>query len=230
MNHPKIMVDGELRHVNNSNGQPIHDTYEGIHKFHQWFGKSKAVDEHGRPQVYYHGTGTDFDEFSHKFTGSGNDSYGTGFYFAKKPDLANHFAGSHVMPVYLKMEKPIDHKSDKGFTTTQIKNVISRSPNLDDALSNFGDVDYEGRSKVFTSAVNAYNGASKYEAMNMIHNDFFPGHHEEFLDAFKKGTGHDSVSVDDGDIAMIFHPTHIKSAISNSGEFSKKSSKLIESV
>jgi hypothetical protein len=55
-NHPMIIHNGKLVHVNNSKGHPIHHTHEGVKNFHDWFKDSKAVDDHGRPQVYYHGS------------------------------------------------------------------------------------------------------------------------------------------------------------------------------
>ena len=231
MSHPKIMVDGELRHVNNSNGQPIHDTHEGLMNFHRWFGKSKAVDQHGRPSVYYHGTGTDFDSFSHKFAGKGEDAHGAGFYFTNNPTTAGHYARTHIMPVYLKIHKPIDRDSDAALTEKQIHGIITRAPDLDSSLQNFGDVSHEGMRSVLKSAVDAYTDTPKFQAMNMLHNDFYRGHHEKFLDAFKTATGHDGVVVnhETSPIAVAFHPSQIKSATGNNGEYNKKSSKLTES-
>ena len=44
-----IDVDGVQRPTENSLGQPIHSTDEGIRNFWEWFGDSKVVDEQGRP-------------------------------------------------------------------------------------------------------------------------------------------------------------------------------------
>ena len=101
--HPMIMVDGVLRHETNSLGQPIHHTYEGIQNFHRWFGKSKAVDQHGRPQVFYHGTNADIESFSHDYVGKGADALGSGFYFTDDPNHAEHYTkgtdGGNITPV-----------------------------------------------------------------------------------------------------------------------------------
>lgn len=63
MEHPKIEHNGKMVHTTNSMDQPIHHTEEGIKNFHDWFGDSSNVDEHGRPNVMYHGTGGDFSKF-----------------------------------------------------------------------------------------------------------------------------------------------------------------------
>ena len=48
-------------HKNNSEGKPIHGTDAGIEAFHDWAGGTELKDEHGRPQVMYHGTSHDKD-------------------------------------------------------------------------------------------------------------------------------------------------------------------------
>ena len=61
--HPMIDVDGVLRHRNNSEGHPIHETDEAIKNFYRWFGNSKSVDEYGRPKIVYHNTDEEWDEY-----------------------------------------------------------------------------------------------------------------------------------------------------------------------
>ena len=58
--HPMINVDGIKKHLHNSDNTPYTPTEEGVRNSHRWFGNSKAVDKHDRPQVLYHGTGSDF--------------------------------------------------------------------------------------------------------------------------------------------------------------------------
>lgn len=219
-NHPMIMLDGKYRHMTNSDGQQIHPTLDGIYNFHRWFGDSKAVDKLGRPQVYYHGTGADFDAFSHKFTGGGTDQHGPGFYFTTRTEMANNYAKSNVMPVYLKVNKPIDRHSERGLTKTHITSLIRSAPNHIESLHNFGDPEYEGYNKVLNSAADAYTTASKFHAMSMLHRDFYDADdHESFLKTFKRVTGHDGVIVKPDDILTVFHSNQIKSAIGNDGTF-----------
>lgn len=112
INHPMIDVDGVQKHRHNSLGQPIHHTDEGIQNFHRWFGDSKAVDEHGRPLVVYHGTSHDFEEFK---SGSGRSSgaaiFGKGMYFTDDIKTAQRWGyksgrGYHIIPTYLSIKSP----------------------------------------------------------------------------------------------------------------------------
>lgn len=102
LEHPKILHNGVMVHTTNSDGQPIHHTEQGVKNFHDWFGDSKIVDEHGRPQIVYHGTGKDFSEFTP------NSALGGLIFVAKNPKQANSFAtygGSRIMPMYAKANK-----------------------------------------------------------------------------------------------------------------------------
>ncbi|HEY1034572.1 MAG TPA: PLxRFG domain-containing protein [Pseudoxanthomonas sp.] len=79
--------------------------------FRRWFGDSKVVTDGGAPQVVYHGTTADFEEFSADYfgAGDGNADWGDGFYFASNPAAASTYArgeGGNVMPVYLAIRNP----------------------------------------------------------------------------------------------------------------------------
>lgn len=103
-----INVDGVTRPTTNSNGKPIAQTEEGLRNFWRWFGDSKVVDKNGKPLVVYHGTESDFDSFDQNKVKT--TKLGSGFYFAKDPETANlyaGFSGSNVVPVYLRMERPL---------------------------------------------------------------------------------------------------------------------------
>lgn len=119
--HPMIDVDGEMKHRHNSEGRPIHHTDEGIRNFHKWFDKSKAVDEHGRPQVFYHGTTKNFKSFDPSKAGQKDHGwYGVGHYFTPDVHTASaystyderHTTGANVMPVYLKIHNPYKWSHD----------------------------------------------------------------------------------------------------------------------
>ena len=130
MEHPKILHNGVMVHTTNSEGRPIHSTEQGIKNFHDWFGKSKMVDKHGRPQVFYHGTSEDFSEFD---PSRSNANTKTGVpdathFFSNDPEAAQSYAkeksdflmnkswgeGGNVKPVYIKADKvlKIDAKKD----------------------------------------------------------------------------------------------------------------------
>ncbi len=152
VDHPMIEVDGEMRHRNNSIGQPIHPTDEGIKNFHRWFSGSQTIDEHGRPKVFYHGSpSSEIHAFDRSFeganTGSQTDEHGLGgFYFTSNPNIADTYSRSFevemadmaqqefgiepkqnlpkstIYPVYLKMKRPM--LTDKAISKSTINSAI----------------------------------------------------------------------------------------------------------
>lgn len=92
------------RTVYNSNGERIAKSEPALRNFWNWFGDSYAVDEDGRPLVVYHGTDAEFDTFD--IEKSNNGVYGKGFYFGYTRRIPEAH-GKIVLPVYLKIEKPL---------------------------------------------------------------------------------------------------------------------------
>lgn len=127
--HPMIDVDGVMKHRHNSEGKPIHPTDEGIRNFHKWFGDSKVVDEHGRPQVMYHGTGKNVDYFK-------DNTRGVHFATPNKV-FANKYAGGeysvdvgdspNVMPIYVKANNPFDHNNKNHVNRVSTAAMMSKS-------------------------------------------------------------------------------------------------------
>lgn len=203
--------------------------------FKSWFGKS-VLHTDGKPHTFYHGTGHDIEKFDHKYIDSGNDAYGSGFYFTNKPDVASDYAtkdkykSGNVIPVHIRLENPIHTNSGKSLSRNHIEKLIRSAPEHEESLSNFGDIKYEGYHKVLKSAVDQYTSDSKFHSMNKLHNDFYSGHPDKFLKNFTKITGHDGVIHTEGDHIIIntFHPEQIKSAIGSG--YSRNSDKLVESM
>jgi hypothetical protein len=238
---PKIMVDGVLRHENNSLGKPIYSTYEGIHNFWKWFGKSIVVDKHGRPEIFYHGTSKDIKAFSNAYIGKGVDAYGIGHYFINDTYAASNYSTTgmqdenyapNVKPVYIKMEKPIKHSGTDSFTAATIKKIITAAPNHKEKLSNFGDISYEGYQHVLHSAVSSYEGIPKFNQSLSLFNDFYKTENAaDFVKVLQSSSKHDGVLTEFGNdrkILTVFDPRHIKSALGNNGKFSKRSHNLTE--
>lgn len=138
--------------------------------FARWFEGSKVVDENGAPLVMYHGSGASISEFSYEFIGQGNDALGSGFYFTSEESTGNAYTKARIDPstpkiggesqptlhkVYLAIKNPLDAKLEKPLTRRQIEQIIKRSPDLDDTLTNWGDVDYEGRATVLRKAIDS---------------------------------------------------------------------------
>lgn len=108
----------------NSAGRPIATSDAALHAFWRWFGDSKVVDQQGRPEIFYHGTGADFDAFDttarmrYSFSGDRRGLFFTNS--TREADLYAHQAtygketideGSRVIPVYLRVLDPYVRKA-----------------------------------------------------------------------------------------------------------------------
>lgn len=152
MNHPMIDVDGTYKHRNNSEGQPIHSTDEGIRNFHRWFGESKATDDSGRPLVVYHGSN------AHAYTEGEIENFNTnnqrgGAFFSNRSDIAKQY-GEKLYPTYVSLKNPliIDGKgkfwSDLSQDSTVTGNITpelhkqdqKKTDEMNSLSSEFGDL------------------------------------------------------------------------------------------
>jgi hypothetical protein len=226
---PQSLIEAAKTHLDNEN-------------FKNWFGKSVLKHPDGSPMHMYHGTGKDFSAFDYKYAGKGTDAYGSGFYFTNSPDTASQYAfmkhddkdnvGGNVMKVHVRLENPIKAETDDEtpFKREHIKKLIMNAPNHKESLENFGDVDYDGYHNVLNGAVDSYAELPKINAFHSIGNDFYHGHDAEYIQNVLKHTKHDGVIVQNGDknIVNVFHPNQVKSAISNTGEYSKKKDTITE--
>jgi hypothetical protein len=88
----------------NSLGKRIAKTDEQIAAFWKWFGKSKVVDEQGRPLVVYHSTDTPWLVFDER-KARASSVFGKGIYLST---TGPHWGGGAVMPLYLKSKVPLD--------------------------------------------------------------------------------------------------------------------------
>lgn len=204
--------------------------------FKSWFGRSKVVDSSGKPLVVYHGSGVEIQEFDYIYTNQGNDQIGSGFYFTTDITEAEGYRSATIEgrdklggsskptlhSVYLSISNPLDADKIGRFTPTQVRRIIMASPVLEDALSNWGDVEYEGRRKVIDTAVNAYvvHGTQILMTLNNLANDFFPDRVREFIKAVFDALKYDGVVKhhETGVTHYVaFFPTQIKSAEHNDG-------------
>lgn len=75
--------------VENSSGEPIHPTKDGVVQFWNWFNGSKVVDGHGRPIVVYRG------DFPNKTSFTGHEDKSNilkgSIFFTDKPDIGKKY-------------------------------------------------------------------------------------------------------------------------------------------
>lgn len=136
-------------------------------------------------------------------------------------------AGPNVMPVYLRIRKPVGAVP---LTRVQLTKIIMRAS--DDALTNFGDVDHYGRAAVIRDAVEAFADQEdpKHQVL-CLGRDLFPGEPGKYLEILTAATGYDGILVHHprNTIAVVFHPNQIKSVF-NSGSYSRRSNDVIATV
>lgn len=174
-----ITVNGVERPTRNSKGQFIYTTKEGIENFWKWFGDSKVVDEQDKPLVVYHGTASDFDEFSVKGTNFNQSTLGYYFTSGAIPNTskgiyygstASEYAqnaqksgyaeldGANIIPVYLKIENPIKVEADGWYSAntavdkqrSEIENIKSKGKN-DGVISEYSDKNEGGNEKILVA-------------------------------------------------------------------------------
>lgn len=172
--------------------------------------------------TWYHGTPISFEVFEASSLGRGNDELGTGFYFTDRLETAQGYARRNppsgepaptVLVAELTLSKPVPEEG--GITRRQIEAILRASPDFDDNLINFGDVDFEGKAKVVGAAVITYYSvasADTLRALYSIANDFYSGSEAQFLAVVRNVTGYDGLvrKVGGETHAVVWFPEQIK--------------------
>jgi ADP-Ribosyltransferase in polyvalent proteins len=191
----------------------------------------------------YHGTNADISEFDLKHSGkaSGAEQYGSGVYTTTSPQQASGYAnngkdGGNVLSLLVNMKNPIIDGVDGQLTKPQIKSILQKSPDLENALWNYGDVSYEGKGKVFNTAVNSaheYQGDKLLENLHPLANDFYSGEPQAFNDAVAKVLKKDGVQVnfENGEKYKIpFNPKQVRSRFAAFDPLKKNSTNILASL
>lgn len=209
-------------------------------EFKKWFGDwetnsnhSLVVDDNGMPLVVYHGSDADFNEFNSEFIGKTGTALGQGFYFTNNQTDASGF-GSNVKSFYLNIRKPLNSNklTIKKNELYQLLDTIDKTQCQNDndfgygILSDYGDVDYEGREKVLRYAVNLemenQNDVELIGGLINTTNDY-----NLVVNVLYNLLGYDGVINDERGIYVIHHSFQAK-RITNS-TFTNKSNNFNES-
>jgi len=185
-------------------------------KFKEWFGGSKVVDEAGEPLVVYHGTTGDFDAFDRKFLNeaTGDVDVAEGFYFTSKPKVASTYAESYGGREFKEARR-------KGADVPNVQSSVTSGANV---------------MPVYLSIENPRVIEFDPEAFFTPLDPNITDMADEFAKA--RRTGHDGVifkNVQDdpasntiSDVYIPFHSGAIKSAISNTGEYSGATGNILK--
>lgn len=205
------------------------------------FRDSAIRDEDGNLAVLHHGSSTDFQNWDPEFTGTGNDSWGSGFYFTHSESLA-HGYGEHVKSVVLNIQNPIrvngldDASLDHVFFDAEQSEAILRrhpdiyrQPNDEEEMNPLGDYSAEFWDKDEWSKEEIDSMISKVSKEHFddvqwshLENVFQGGQTDQFRRGVRDATGHDGVVVDfkeDGHHTIAWFPeqVHEVSSTSNGG-------------
>lgn len=170
--------------------------------------------------VWYHGTPHEFELFDAIHLGKGTDQLGSGFYFTDKESTARGYSlykdneEGRILVAELTINNPLPLQ--KKFSKSEIQGLLQAAPDFDDMLTNFGDVDFEGKKIVFDRATKAYmqvnSGDDSLYVLNTISNDFWGGSEGLFLRAVHEITGFDGLIRQSGDEthAVVWMPEQIR--------------------
>lgn len=192
--------------------------------FIKWFGDwengvncSKVVDNNGYPLIVYHGTENEFNEFSSKFMGQTGTAGGQGFYFASTEDDARMY-GNNVKGFYLNIRKPLSSDRltiNKKQLALLIDKIDKYQSSLEDGfnygiLSDYGDVDYEGRNNVLRNAVELEMSGSDndVELIGGVINA--SGDYDLVTKILRETLGYDGIILKEKGIYIVHHPNQIK--------------------
>jgi hypothetical protein len=193
----------------------------------------------------YHGGSSDIKAIDYKHSGKGADQYGSAaLYTATSPHNAGGYVpyengfpieGGNIMPLMVNPTNFLDSDKIQALNPSQIKSIINKSPD-EYALSNFGDVDYEGKEKVLRQAINAYRDigdGSVLSQLNMLNNDFYRGNPEAFNKAAQEATGYKGVDVDIGSgekFLMPWETSNVRSRFAAFDPFRRNESDILAGV
>jgi hypothetical protein len=176
-------------------------------KLKSWIGSSKVTTPDGEPLPVYHGSKTEFKEFSE---GNANDksAFGPGLYFTTSPDEASKYAkgdGGQVYKTFLKIEKPFD--MDKPLSAAEFESITRElGPSVNVSSDMKADDIYRVAEKMM----------SRKEINEKIKRAGFDGITRK--SGVLMGTPHQ--------VWMAFSRDQVKSATGNSGEYDAKNPRI----
>ena len=197
-------------------------------EFKKWFGdwedpkaftsrrkepSSFAIDEDGKPKVFFHGTRENFSEFEAGSPGFNSNVFGSwqtnrhGIFFTPDPSHANAFTvqggeaqGGNIMPVYLDMKSPLDFRSWIGDDTLDEFEKEGINPRWLLRFSGFHLDGEDGKNFVEAAKRLGYDGIIFYDENPETN---------ETMESW-----------------VVFDPYQIKSAIGNAGTFSPENKSI----
>lgn len=136
-------------------------------KFRQiYFTEDKNI-----PEIWYHGTKTDFNKFDWKYAYIEQKSiaqFGPGFYLAAEDDLAKHYAGTNGFVKTIKLERTNKiYESSSKPRLTFAKIGVNNIPKdkIDDVLSNWDENPFKAKKLLLESLMDQENLGEQIQAI-----------------------------------------------------------------
>jgi predicted GNAT family acetyltransferase len=179
-------------------------------KFKEWFGDSQVVDEEGKPRVMYHGTDREFNKFQQGTT-----------FFAFDPEFADEFANraasgwqTYSEEAYDPYKTKEDYESDLEKEPDQkqtpvIVPVYVRAENIFDA----NNPEHMKKIGLAEGMIQDFGQLEAYKPK--IEKAGFDAYYD-----YEYGTEEDKTGI------FTFSPEQVKSAIGNTGEYSKETADI----
>ena len=192
-------------------------------RFRVWFGKSKVVDANGQPLRLHHGTGSDIHSFRGMVWGSISTSLATEYAHFRGGDGGE---GSNVIPIYLRIENPLD--ADIGFTKTVtvgdfFSSALQQAVDNGLAVTNELRIRYKHLMSVISHGRSEEESGPHYGRHDFWNDvsSLFGKAGGEAVFAMYRLLGFDGIKmVEHGDTTYgAFSPSQVKSAISNTGHY-----------
>lgn len=195
-------------------------------EFKAWFGDSKVVDAEGKPLKVYHGTTVDeaFGEFKEKDFKEPSKQFllDIGIHFSGSTDTASLYANPN--------KRRGDIGSGKSGVTPKVYPVYI---NIKNPLDLTSGIDSNVKEKLFREHSKFFKGGKSKVLFDvdpiLLIQDLQRKMGRETLQTFIKGIGFDGViyNWNQSDNYLVFEPTQIKSAISNTGAFSRTDPRIL---
>lgn len=185
--------------------------------------KTHFVQSDGRPEIFFHGTCGAIEKFDFAFTNDGHDQLGSGFYFTTCPSEAAGFANDlrragnaapNIVAAFIEAESPLEAEHVQPLSKPEVTTIIEASPNLEEALSDWGDIEFEGRQSVIERALDAYVGDDEEPLLRTLFklaNDFYDDEVEAFNRVIQSTLGYDCVvhKMDDKMHVAVWFPEQV---------------------
>ena len=139
----------------------------------------------GSNQIFYHGSNHIIKNFNFENVNAKNiNEAGPGIYFSSSKKDASMY-GKYIYQVTIKITKRRILPEKKNFTPNFVRQLIKKSPDLDDILLDWAEDPKIALNTAVDSIFNAYGPNQYKKVMDTIWYDFFKGREEIWLELLR---------------------------------------------